>query len=143
MNRQDFQRLALERLEDAQALLRAGRHSGSYYLGGYAVECALKACLARQTNQDDFPPKDAARYYAHNVQDLRDRLGLRSPSLGSELDADEQADQQLAANWAIIKDWTEEARYEARGWTQQQAETLVSAISDPDHGVLQWLRRYW
>lgn len=30
MNRQDFQRLALERLEDAQALLRAGRYSGSY-----------------------------------------------------------------------------------------------------------------
>jgi HEPN domain-containing protein len=143
MNRQDFQRLALERLEDTQALLRAGRCSGAYYIAGYVIECALKACIARQTNQDDFPPKDAAKYYVHDIKDLRDKLGRKSPGLESQWEADERADAELAANWATVKDWTEEARYEPRGWTQQQAEVLLNAISDPEHGVLQWLRRYW
>jgi hypothetical protein len=103
----------------------------------------LKACIARQTNQDDFPPKDAAKYYVHDIKDLRDKLGRKSPGLESQWEADERADAELAANWATVKDWTEEARYEPRGWTQQQAEVLLNAISDPEHGVLQWLRRYW
>jgi len=36
MNRDDFQRLAETRLEDAQALLKAGRFDAAYYLAGYA-----------------------------------------------------------------------------------------------------------
>ena len=46
MNRADFQRLADVRIDEAGVLLAAGRWSGAYYLAGYAVECALKACIA-------------------------------------------------------------------------------------------------
>ena len=45
MNRSELQRLSNERIEDAQALLAASRWAGAYYLAGYAVECALKACV--------------------------------------------------------------------------------------------------
>ena len=55
MNRQDFQALARVRLEEAKALRDAGRPAGAYYLAGYTVECALKACIAKRTREHDFP----------------------------------------------------------------------------------------
>lgn len=57
MNRRDFQELARVRLREAGALLRARHYDGAYYLAGYAVECALKACLARKVRRHEFPPK--------------------------------------------------------------------------------------
>jgi HEPN domain-containing protein len=56
MNRRDFQKLALIRIADAQVLFQNGRYDAAYYLAGYAVECALKACIAKQTMRHDFPP---------------------------------------------------------------------------------------
>jgi hypothetical protein len=76
MNRLEFQALAVERLADADALLKAGRYAGAYYISGYAIECALKTCIARKTNQDDFPPRDAARYCVHDIPKLLDGAGL-------------------------------------------------------------------
>lgn len=55
MNRLELRQLAEDRIADAALLLASGRWSGTYYLAGYAVECGLKACIARLTNQDDFP----------------------------------------------------------------------------------------
>jgi HEPN domain-containing protein len=53
----ELRQLAEERLLDAAALLAARRWAGAYYLAGHAVECGLKACIARLTNAEDFPPK--------------------------------------------------------------------------------------
>jgi HEPN domain-containing protein len=142
MNRPDFQHLAVERLEDAQALLLAGRYSGAYYVSGYAIECAFKACIAAKTKQDDFPPKDAASYYIHNLTDLLN-IAVKIAGLKKEWDDARKADPNFDANWAVVKDWTEEARYQVQVRTQQEAEALYSAISDPHHGVLPWLRRFW
>src|SRR5258707_7847328 len=104
MNRLEFQDLAAERLGDADALLQAGRYACAYYISGYAIECALKACIARRTRQDDFPPRDASNYYTHNLSKLLDHTDL-SPAF-------EQAagqDPLFKANWAAVKDWTEES----------------------------------
>ncbi|HYM13043.1 MAG TPA: HEPN domain-containing protein [Bryobacterales bacterium] len=136
MDHREFQNLALERLEDARALLAAKRYAGAYYLAGYAIECALKACISGLTMQDDFPPKDAARYYVHDLAKL-----LESAGLGARLREEAASNERFEANWATAKDWTEEARYGARD--QQQAEALLAAVGDPQHGVLQWLRKYW
>ena len=38
-----FLRAADQRLVDARTLLAAGRHAGAVYVGGYVVECVLKA----------------------------------------------------------------------------------------------------
>jgi hypothetical protein len=48
MNRRDLQTLADLRVTDGEKLVDAGRFSAAYYLLGYAVECALKACIAKQ-----------------------------------------------------------------------------------------------
>jgi hypothetical protein len=136
MNRLEFQALAIERLADADALLKAARYACAYYIAGYGIECALKACIAKRTNQDDFPPRDAARYYVHDIPRLLDSAGL-----SSAFEQEAGQDAIFRTNWATVKDWTEETRYQSRG--PRQAEEILAAINDPQHGVLQWLRRNW
>ena len=128
--------MALERLGDAQTLLLVGRFSCAYYIAGYAVECALKACIARQTKQDDFPPRDAGKYYTHDLAKLLD-----GAALAAHFTAEASRDPSFRSNWAVVKDWAEEARYQSH--SRQQAEELLAAITDGQHGVLQWLRRHW
>lgn len=71
MNRREFQDLARIRLSEAKSLLSAGFPDAAYYLAGYAVECGLKACIAKGTHRFDFPDKrnvDAS--HTHNLRDL-------------------------------------------------------------------------
>ena len=57
MLRKDFRELAMIRLREARVLLRAKCYDGAYYLAVYAVECALKACIARHTKRFEFPDR--------------------------------------------------------------------------------------
>ena len=135
MNRTLLQQLAEERLRDAEALINAGQWSGAYYLVGYAVECGLKACIAKLTNLHDFPDKDfVARSYTQNIETLVDVAGLKS-----HRDADPS--KARAKNWNTFKDWSERTRYQQ--WTESQARKLFAAVSDPTHGVLPWIKGHW
>ncbi|HLF84399.1 MAG TPA: HEPN domain-containing protein [Blastocatellia bacterium] len=60
MNRNDLKLLAVTRLREAKVLLANGEYSGAYYLAGYVVECALKACIAKRTKRHDFPDRKIA-----------------------------------------------------------------------------------
>jgi hypothetical protein len=53
VDRKHLQNLARTRLKDAKALLGRKRWSGAYYLSGYVVECALKACLLNHLGESD------------------------------------------------------------------------------------------
>lgn len=137
MNRSDFQQLAELHLEHAKDLRDAKLDSGAYYIAGYAVECALKACISRRTNQFDFPDKKTADLaWTHNLPTLAQVSGLQA-----NFDDDQRHDQTLKANWQVVNQWRESSRYEAH--LQHDAENLLSAISDPDHGVLSCIKRYW
>ena len=71
MNRRTLQTLARDRLADARALLRAHRYAAAYYMAGYAVECALKACITKHVNRHDFPDKKLATdSYTHDLNRL-------------------------------------------------------------------------
>ena len=135
MNRADLQQLAEERLEDARILFANKRFGAAYYIVGYAVECGLKAWIARLTKAEDFYDKTLARsIFTHDLKDLAKYAGFDVKQLG-------QADPTFAANWAQVKDWDEESRYETH--TQIEAEQMIKAVGDPDHGVMQCIRRYW
>jgi len=137
MNRVDLQEIAERRVRESSALLAAGFPDGAYYLAGYAVECALKACIAKQTREHDFPEKKLVNEsYTHRLKDL-----LKLAELKTELETALQQDQLMEANWAIVQDWSEESRYEKR--TFQQAASLLSAIDDQPGGVLPWIRQRW
>jgi HEPN domain-containing protein len=137
VNRVELQQLAQERIEDARALLAARRWSGAYYLAGYAVECALKACIAKLMKSEEFPDrKFAERCWTHNLPQLLDLAGLKR-----DFDAALQADLELADNWDTVKEWKEDSRYVRT--TKTKAENLYEAITDRKHGVLTWLELRW
>lgn len=137
MNRTQLQDLAEERACDAEALIKAGQWSGAYYLAGYAIECGLKACIARLTNQHDYPNKELAlKCYTHKIETLVEVAGLVS-----QRKADVDSNPVLGKNWQLVKDWDEKARYQR--WTQLQARMLVSAVMDSTNGVLPWIRVHW
>ncbi|MBI1903161.1 MAG: hypothetical protein HYS13_18835 [Planctomycetia bacterium] len=68
----EFQELAEVRLVEAKALLDLSKWDGAYYLGGYAVELALKACIIKMFMATDaFPDKDFSKNcYTHAVEKL-------------------------------------------------------------------------
>ena len=137
MNRSDLQNLTKLRLKEAKALLDKKLFSGSYYLCGYAVECALKAYLAKQTKEHDFPNKKIAiDSYTHNLSQL-----IRVGGLQTALDHEMDRDSKFAVNWAIVKDWSEESRYEIH--SSKAANALYLAVTDRNHGVHRWLKRHW
>jgi HEPN domain-containing protein len=137
MTRSEFQQLAEVRLREAEALLAAGFWDGAYYLAGYAVECGLKACIAKGVKAEVFPDKGFAhRCFTHDLEALIDLAGLEGVRNGQRILA-----PVFDANWTIVDDWSEGSRY--RLTTEQTAQKMVSAIADPVYGVLQWIRLYW
>jgi len=137
MNRADFQVLADIRIAEAQQLLAAGLYDGAYHLAGYAVECALKACIARLTNQYDFPDKEfLLACYTHAVEKLVNVAGL-----AADRDRDAPVGSVLAANWKVAGNWSEGSRYVRK--TAAEAQALVQAVADPSNGVLQWIKARW
>lgn len=138
MKRSDFQKLVSQRLKDAEVLLQNRRYSGAYYLAGYAVECGLKACIARQTEQYDFPPSERTvrNIYTHDIDKL-----IKSAGLKPQLDAKLKQDEQFEVNWSLAKDWSEKSRYETHEITK--AQDLLNAITDTNHGVLKWISQHW
>jgi hypothetical protein len=106
-------------------------------LCGYAVECALKACIARQVRRHDFPDRDLAlQSYSHDLAQL-----VRVADLERQLQEELGRNLALAANWAIVKVWEERSRYERR--REQEARALYAATADRRNGVLRWISHYW
>jgi HEPN domain-containing protein len=138
MNRNDLKKLAMTRLREAKVLLLNGQYSGAYYLAGYAVECGLKACIAKQIKKFDFPDKKTViDSYTHDLAALVKVAGLQ-PSLDLEIQRDQQG---FGLYWKVVRQWTEQHRYQIID--QKTAEGLVEAISDAKRGVLKWLKRHW
>jgi len=83
-NRRDFQRLARMRLGEARVLIRHRNFEGAYYLTGLAVECAVKACIAKNKKRHDFPPDQTTLrdIYTHNQADGRSQAAA---SVGSRI----------------------------------------------------------
>jgi hypothetical protein len=134
--RRDFQRLAELRAREAAILARAGKQHGAYYLGGFAIECALKACIARQTRRHEFPvePRYASKVYTHDLGEL-----LKLARLEAQLDKDIKTRPLLATNWGVVKGWNVDSRYEIAGLS---GKDMVVAVNSSD-GVLEWIKLHW
>ena len=72
LTRRELQVLADLRVKEAAILVKNREEQGGYYLGGYAVECALKACIAKKTKRHEFPPKRkyVDQVYSHELTSL-------------------------------------------------------------------------
>ena len=137
MTRSDFQQLSRLRLREARGLFNLRYYDGAYYLAGYAVECALKACIARQTQRYDFPEKERVRKsYSHSAREL-----LQVADLWAKLQEDTRARPNLGASWEAVYNWSEQSRYSFKD--RLEAETLLRAVTKKPDGVLVWTRQYW
>ena len=137
ISKSDLETLAGVRLEDAKHLFASGRYSGAYYLSGYAIELAIKACIAKVFQANSIPDKAfVAAIYSHNLKDL---LGLGG--LTKQFQDDTKADPILASAWGIASKWTEASRYSI--WDTFAAASMLNAVGHEKHGVLQWLKKHW
>jgi HEPN domain-containing protein len=134
MDRAGLQMLAELRIKEARILYQAGAFEGAFYLAGYAVECALKACVAKQTREFDFPERrQVERAYTHNLKQLLEVSGVIE-----QFREEARTDETLDRSWSVVTNWSESGRYEI-GTTEELAETMVVAAN----GVLAWLKKYW
>jgi HEPN domain-containing protein len=129
-----LQRLAELRLSDAEALFAARGFEGSYYLAGYAVECALKACIAKRTREFDFPDRRLVeRSYTHDLARL-----LEVAELEDDLAQGIAADGELKGQWNTAIAWSERSRYLLEVG-EEAAQYMLIAV----RGVLSWLKTRW
>jgi len=137
LNRELLRQLSEQHLADAQVLLEQRRWPGAYYLAGYSVECALKACIAKLTKVHDFPHKDSPQAFTHRLDIL---VGLAELEQARIDKAKSSLDFKL--NWAVILEWSEESRYDLSAG-DREARNLIHAISDNQEGVLPWIKLHW
>lgn len=122
-------------------------------MAGYAIECALKACIAKRTRQFDFPDKKLVeKSYSHDLERLLD-----AAELTAEMQSAVRNNQQMEINWSLTTQWSESSRYElARDKTIYGglgssnepdnffvARMLVKAIESEEGGILPWIKLYW
>lgn len=134
--RREFQQLARMRLKDARILMRSGSVEGAYYLTGLAVECAMKACIAKNTKRHDFPPNQntVRDIYTHDLGKLIKVAGLQTA-----LDANTNKNASFNKSWGVVKAWNVESRYMTKSLN---ASELYRAVAGRG-GVMQWLRQRW
>lgn len=138
MNRDDLINLSRLRLREAKVLIKNKQFDGAYYLCGYSVECGLKACIAKQTNRYDFPDRKIANAsYVHDLKILVKTAGLEV-SLNTEMN-----NTQFQINWNVVKDWSEQSRYQIVGNAKQNAIDLYKAVTSRKHGIKKWISRHW
>ena len=135
--REDLQANAQAKLDDAITLFENKRYSNAYYLTGYSVEIGLKACIAAQISAETIPEKEfIKRFLDHNFMNL---IGLAG--LAVELKEQQDRDEVFSANWAVASEWQPDSRYEP--WNAGAAHLIISAVADPDSGVLPWIKTHW
>ncbi len=132
-----LEQLADEKLKDAQILLDGKAASNAYYLAGYAVELALKACIAKTFKADTIPDKSFVNdTYSHKLQSLVATAGLQPVMFHYQ-----NSNARFKAYWGVVNLWKPESRYATA--TQQQASELIVAIEDREDGVLPWIKLHW
>lgn len=75
--------------------------------------------------------------YLHDLTALLKPAGLEGAH-----DTERRSNLSFERNWNVVKDWSEETRYnQAIG--AAQATAIYNAIVARRNGVLPWLKRYW
>ena len=140
--------VADRRFEDADCLRRTrqnARASGAMYLGGYVIECLLKAKLLERYRwlQSVASPQDRPQaerelwslcYRKHSLDELLAKL----PEVQARLAAVEQRGKQklLSALKEICARWTVFARYSPHSATISEAKQFLSQVKE----LKSWLR---
>lgn len=138
MNRRDLQRLTTVRLAEARVLPQEPKVRRRVLPYGYAVECALKSCIAKQIRKFDFPDKKLViDSHTHNLEQLLSVSGLKQHHK-----REMESSAEFTVSWAVVRDWSEQDRYQL-GHSEAEARDLYAAVTGRTHGILRWLKKHW
>ncbi len=117
-----WQHLSNKRLKDAEVLLqsRRCRYSGAVYLGGYAVECALKSAICVLKNLPQLPEE----HRTHNLEVLLRATGLTLPD-------------RVVHKFAVVNRWAVNIRYLTKTWNARDAREFLGNVKE----IKQWIGR--
>jgi hypothetical protein len=111
--------------DDAEHLRKAERYAAALYLGGFVVECLLKASLWDRRFESHVRPL----LYSHDLSALRAANGA--------LDGEMQADRLgVHEQFVRLSNWTVRVRYNPRKVARQDAEDFMRRLKE----VRGWLR---
>jgi len=97
-----------------------------------------KSLYREQIKEFDFPDKKLVNdSYSHDLLRL-----LRLSGVGHLFDTQLKTNSALESNWAVVKDWSEESRYDATT-VEKLARDMYDAVTDTANGVLPWLKNHW
>jgi hypothetical protein len=134
---EDFRTIANRRIKEARILQSSAEYSGAYYLAGYAIECALKACILSKMRKYHMPDKKiVVDSHTHDLAQLVNLAGL-----SADRSQHAASDPVFGRNWAVVKDWNESSRYES--WSRQDADDMIRAVNQRTSGVLTWTKKHW
>jgi HEPN domain-containing protein len=121
LTRQELQKIARARLQDAEALYQSSRYDSSIYLCGYAIEIGLKCKICGTLRWKNFPPDGSF----HGLQSFKTHsLDVLLKLSGVE----DKIKKNFMAHWSIVAKWDPEARYEKVGSaTKQRAKLMIEA----------------
>jgi hypothetical protein len=109
-------------------------------MAGYAIECALKACIVRRFEGEPgliFAERDVTNQsWTHDFDKL-----IKAASVQTELEAEKSLNPQFAANWLLVGKWSEASRYTTR--QQAEVDEFFRAVFDDPDGVLTWVMDRW
>lgn len=130
--------LALERLQEAEYLIGNGHVGGAYYIGGYAIELALKAVVCKKLNIEIFDKEEVPRHISKSfmIHDLSDLVILAG--VANDLENACMESYTFQVSWSRVSDWSEQLRYELACQTEK-AEVFILSLKI----VLKWLQKYW
>jgi hypothetical protein len=133
--RTDLRKAAFKRLRDARALLRGGKENarGAAYIGGYAVECKLKAIALEVFdcwNLDQLAAKWRVRehdVYTHGLEAILRHLPIYNKFRASPIWA-----KHFASH---VNTWRVHWRYDPHDWPTGKAEAFLLSVEE----VYNWI----
>ena len=116
------------RLGDALALHSQKRWTGAIYLGGYAIECALKSLICYEEEKNNF--KDTTVFpkvqgaSLHNLTNLLNEL----ESIKRSMPLDRSGTYQKAWNLVSSRWRNDELRYSNKDGDEKSSQEFIEAV---------------
>jgi HEPN domain-containing protein len=131
-----FERAAEHRLKAARFLHDHGYHHDAVYLGGYAVECALKALILRRTARRDhegmMEKLAGVGRKGHDFEYLRSALQSKGVAMSRIPRGD-----NVWEFFQAVQSWSVSMRYEPSEVEAEEAKRFLAATEY----LVQWANR--
>lgn len=116
------------RLEDAKALHSQKRWNGAIYMGGYAIECALKSLICYEEKKHNFKDTEVfQKRQGANLHNLAIFLGYVN-SLQRAIALDRTNSYRDAWNTVSSLWHNDELRYSDKSGQEKDSERFIKAV---------------